>query len=495
MLSHKEIGGRLFRRVLTALFILAVFVFLPECSGGIVLKGDAGGEPGFDLSEYIPVDHAVEDIIPDAADMNETQELPLLTWARTYGTEDDQWISSIAQTPDGGYVVAGITEESIVGSWIIRLDPEGEVIWHKRYGDAGNHYIYSVQPLPDGGFVSAGTSIRPGEINFFYVSKLDGQGEVIWYRQYGRSTGDRANCIRLTEDRGYIVAGETWGHAESEADFWVLKLQPDGEISWQKAYGGPGYEDALSIGRTADGGFIVMGYSDSFGEGPEDIWVLKLDGEGNIMWQRIYGEPGIDEMGSSIHQTFDGGYIMAGGTGLLTELGPDIIVLKLGREGDVVWAKTYGTDYWDHARSVVQTGDGGYVVAGETYSFGAGDMDVWIVKMGGSGDILWQKTYGGTGEDRPGAVIETVDGGLAVAGSTCSFGAGERDFWVLKMDGEGSIAGGCPPGMIRNSSVEARNLPLEPLETTVSARDSDAVTTLLTYGVSDVNAVVEAQCR
>jgi hypothetical protein len=218
--------------------------------------------------------------------------------------------------------------------------------------------------------------------------------------------------------------------------------------TWAKTYGGGDFDGADSIQQTTDGGYIVAGKTGSFGAGDGDIWVLKLNASGDVVWQKTYGGGGWDEA-FSIQQTTDGGYIVAGTTGSFGAGGDDGWVLKLNASGDVVWQKTYGGKEWDEASSIQQTTDGGYIVAGTTGSFGAGGYDFWVLKLNASGDVVWQKTYGGGDHDEATSIQQTSDGGYIVAGWTKSFGAGGSDFWVLKLDASGDVANCTPAGLVR----------------------------------------------
>jgi hypothetical protein len=207
-------------------------------------------------------------------------------------------------------------------------------------------------------------------------------------------------------------------------------------VTWQKTYGGSGPDSAYSVQQTSDGGYIVAGTTSSFGVGAYDVWVLKLDSTGGVTWQKAYG--GFDTA-HSVEQTSDGGYIVAGTTSSFVGGVYHVWVLKLNSTGAVTWQKAYGGHSDDGASCVEQTSDGGYIVAGYTTSFGAGGADVWVLKLDSTGGVTWQKTYGGSRDDIANAVQQTTDGGYIVAGETTSFGAGFNDFWVLKLDSDGGI--------------------------------------------------------
>ncbi len=219
------------------------------------------------------------------------------------------------------------------------------------------------------------------------------------------------------------------------------KPRPNTSVSFAKAFGGGDDELAYSVQQTTDGGYIVAGYTRSFGAGSFDILLFKLDGSGNIQWAKTFGGSDYD-WAYSVQQTTDGGYIVAGYTRSFGAGYSDFLLLKLDGSGNIQWAKTFGGSYYDEAYSVQQTTDGGYIVAGETHSFGAGSFDILLLKLDGSGNVQWAKTFGGDTIDLAYSVQQTTDGGYIVAGGTYSFGAGGYDLFILKTDANGNI-GSC----------------------------------------------------
>ena len=259
-----------------------------------------------------------------------------------------------------------------------------------------------------------------------------------WAATYGGLNGDYSSSIQQTQDGGYVVAGYTWSFGAGDEDAWIIKLDSAGAVTWQKAYGGANDDSANSIQQTADGGYIVAGDTSSFGAGGSDAWVMKLDSTGAVTWQKTYGDEG-SQYFKHIQQTADGGYIAAGENRSSGAGSDDVWVMKLNATGGVTWQKTYGGIGNDWAHVVQQTEDGGYIVSGATYSFGAGDRDAWILKLNSTGAVTWQKTYGGGDEDYVTSIQQTADGGYIVAGLTQSFGTGDSDVWVLKLDNTGAI--------------------------------------------------------
>ncbi len=403
-------------------------------------------------------------------------------WAAIYGGSKDDYVRSIHQTSDGGYIVAGYTRSFGAGSWdiwVLKLDSDGNVQWQKTYGTNRDDRAESIQQTADGGYTVAGrTNSVGGTGNYdFWVLKLDANGNVVWQKTYGNSDGEVAESIYQTSDTGYIVAGNTRSFGAGNNDFWVLKLNANGTVAWQKTYGGSGQDYARSIEQTSDGGYIVAGYTNSFGAGNNDFWVLKLDSSGAVQWQKTYGGSKQDYL-RSIHQTSDGGYIAVGSTNSFGTGAWDIWVLKLDSNGTVQWQRTYGGSRHDYARYIQQTTDGGYIVAGDTLSFGAGFRDFCVLKLNSSGNIQWQKTYGGSRQDYARSIQQTSDGGYAVAGYTRSFGAENVDFWVLKLSSNGTL-GSCnfvrdANASVLNSNSSSTNTSASVSNTTATPQNSQA---------------------
>jgi hypothetical protein len=255
---------------------------------------------------------------------------------------------------------------------------------------------------------------------------------------------------------------------------------------WARGYGGRGGDAAYCVQNTTDGGYIVAGCTNSFGAGGCDFWVLKLDSNGGVDWQKTYGG-GDEDMAFSVQQTSDGGYIVAGQTSSFDEpWNWHAWILKLDSNGGVDWQKTYGGTHGDAAYSVHQTNDGGYIVAGVTDSFGSGGSDFWVLKLNSTGGVDWQNAYGGSSTDIASYAQQTADGGYITAGTTMSFGAGDYDFWVVKLGTNGSVTWGPGNGAATTrTSVIPANSSATASPASITPLDSDAV-------VKETNAAPQA---
>jgi uncharacterized repeat protein (TIGR02543 family)/uncharacterized delta-60 repeat protein len=417
-------------------------------------------------------------------------------WARTYGGSDYDSAYSIQQTSDGGYIVAGRTGSvgaGIYHIWVLKLSSTGTIDWQHTYGGSGDDEAYSIQQTSDGGYIVAGrtTSFGAGDCDA-WILKLSSIGDVEWQRTYGGSGSDSADSIQQTSDGGYIVAGDTNSITGYYHDFWVLKLSSTGDVEWQRTYGGSVYDFADSIQQTSDGGYIVAGQTNSFGAGSGDFWVLKLSSTGDVEWQRTYGGSGNDNA-NSIQQTSDGGYIIAGITGSFGAGGNcDTWILKLSSTGDVEWQRTYGGSGDDNANSIQQTSDGGYIVAGQTTSPGARSNDFWIFKLSSTGDVEWQRTYGGRYSEMANSIQQTSDGGYIAAGYTQWFSAGNDDFWVLKLYSDGDIDASCD--FIGSLNVTITDTLISPVDTSITPQDTDVTPLDTMCSIQDTYAAANLLC-
>ena len=395
-------------------------------------------------------------------------------WAKTYGGTASDYPYSIKQTSDGGYIVAGMTwgfDAGVTNMLIVKLSSEGDIEWQKTYGGSGEDGSWNtiIQETSDGGYIVATDTASFGAGGKdVWILKLFSDGEIEWQKTYGTTEDDDARGgIRITSDGGYVVAGRTW--ISGYYDFWVLKLNSSGNIEWQKSYGGRGHQYADSVQQTSDGGYVVAGSS---GYERYGSWIIKLSFEGNIEWQRTYGGEGRSyNYRCHIQQTSDGGYIVTDYSDLFGTGMYDFLVLKLNSSGDIEWQKTYGGSDDDFvAVSIQQTSEGGYIVTGITSSFGAGGFDIWVLKLFSDGDIEWEKTYGSGNTEQPFSIQQTSDGGYIVAGYTSS-GGQSTDMLILKISPDGNIE---PCGLVGSSNAIVTTPSVSPVDTTVIPIDTNA---------------------
>jgi len=363
-------------------------------------------------------------------------------WNRTYGGASDEYCTySLIETSDGGYVTAGNTYSFGAGVddfWLVKTDAGGNVEWNQTYGGANTELANSVIQTSDGGYAIAGwaQSFGAGGHDFWLI-KTDQIGNMQWNQTYGGAYDDNAYSVIQTSDGGYAIAGGTSSSGAGGTDFWLIKTDETGNMQWSQTYGGGNFDDASEVIQTSDGGYAMGGTTASFGAGGYDFWLIKTNSTGDAQWDKTFGGSGQD-IATGVVQTTGGGYALVGYT---TSFGPGtyaIWLIKTNSSGDTQWSKTYGGINTEIANSVVQSRDGGYVIAGRTNSFGAGGENFWLVKTDSNGNAQWNQTYGGANSETAGCAIQTSDGGYAIAGWTQSFGAGGWDFWLIKTDQAGN---------------------------------------------------------
>jgi len=343
-----------------------------------------------------------------------------IEWQKCLGGSDDDGASSVWPTVDGGYIIAGYTSSTngdVVRShgsgdaWVVKLDLDGEIEWQRCLGGSANDLAWNVRQTTDGGYIVAGeTSSTDGDVTGnhgkwdAWMVKLDPEGETEWQRFLGGSENDGAYSVWQTDEGGYVFSGYTYscnGDVSSNhgwGDAWVVKLDPEGEIEWQRSLGGSDYDGASSIQQGGDREYIVTGYTKSTGgdvtgnHGGYDAWAVKLDPDGEIAWQRCLGGSG-DDRAWGVGQMPDGGYAVAGytestdGDAIGNHGGDDAWVVKLDPEGAIEWQRCLGGSGMDRAYSIQSISDGEWIVAGYTYSTDGdvagnhGGYDAWVVKL------------------------------------------------------------------------------------------------------------------
>jgi hypothetical protein len=413
--------------------------------------------------------------------------------ANIYGGSNDERPYSIQQTFDGGYIIAGqtysnngeFTDYNNGGNdvLVLKLNPDGTKQWDKIYGGSGWDISYDIQQAMDGSYILTGSStssngdITDGNygIHDVLVLKLNPDGTKQWDKTYGGSSSEIGFSIEQTNEGGYIVAGYTWSYngdvsvVEGSGPSWIIKLNPDGTKQWDKPLDfdnrSGGSEELKSIHQTSDGGYIAVGFTNVApvdlikNNGGFDFLIFRLNPDGTKQWVKFFGGSGNDYANSMV-ETFDGSYIITGTTnssnGDITDGNngsDDIWVIKIDSEGNKIWDRTFGGSNYDFAKSIQQTNDGGYIIAGYTLSNDGditdgnnGSEDIWVIKIDSEGNKIWDRTFGGSRHDGANSIQQTSDGGYIIAGYTLSNDGditdgnnGKFDVWILKLNANGEI--------------------------------------------------------
>jgi hypothetical protein len=418
-----------------------------------------------------------------------------IEWDKTYGGSGSDTFSSFQQTTDGGFIVLGSSTSGISGEktgalkgdadlWILKLDAAGNKHWDRSIGGNLSVRATTVKQTPDGGYIIGGTTgsgiggdkTQPsrGEDDYWIV-KLDAVGNIKWDRTFGGSGSEWMISLDITQDGGYILGGSSHSNISGDKsenskgsdDYWVVKVDANGNKVWDRTLGGSSLEFMRAIVATRDGGFVIGGYSNSGFEGDKtegsrggsDYWIVKLDANGTKLWDKSYGGSGTDLL-FALCETSDGQIIVGGDSysginGDKSQAGfgwADYWILKLDANGNKVWDKTVGGTGTEGLACVKQTSDGGYLLSGLSDSGIGGDkteasqggFDYWVVKLDNQGNRQWDKTLGGRSSEYSKESLQTTDDGYLLAGYSNSglggdktgYSRGDYDFWIVKLKPE-----------------------------------------------------------
>ncbi len=380
---------------------------------------------------------------------------PAEQWNKTFGGTLDDRANSVQNTSDGGCIIAGTTSSYGAGgsdAWLIKVDSSGNQTWNKTFGGTLDDGVNSVDQTSDGGYIIAGatasygaggTDLYGNAYSDVYLIKTDSSGNQQWNKTFGGLNYDHAFSVQQTSDGGYIIVGDTNSSYpdSSYSPGWLIKVDSDGNQQWNTTFGktDDGFDHhASSVDQTSDGGYIIAGCV----ERPTsvlDFWLSKVDSDGNQIWSTGFGGwAGDYDHANSVQQTSDGGYILAGEAEGFSSDPNAAWLVKTDINGNMTWDKRFGggyeTDVSGSANSVQQTSDEGYIIAVTiSPSDGAPNTDVWLIKVDSNGNHQWTKKFGGTEGESASSVQQTSDGGYIIAGHTFSYGAGSADAWLIKV--------------------------------------------------------------
>jgi hypothetical protein len=416
--------------------------------------------------------------------LSNLQSQPLtINWQQCYTPRDVNQGISIIKCNNGYALFCYIsyTEGSHPDWWLVRTDTSGEILWSKTYGGSDDEYTAQIKPTPDGGMVLSGTTFSiNGNVQGnhggadYWVVKVDSLGNIQWQKCLGGTGYDFLTGIDVTSDSGYICVGRTTSNDGQVTgfhgfyDYWVVRLDQNGNIKWEKCYGGSGGDYPSGVTVTSDGGAVVYGDTYSTdgdvhfnlhgGQGIGEAWIIKIDSSGDIQWENCYGGTSYDNINIAL-SCGDGGYICAGSTssndGQVSgnHGDEDVWIIKIDHWGNLLWQKCYGGSLDESPYCMKASSDGNFFVGGYTYSHDGdvsgnhsvdGYTDMWLIKISPDGELIWQQCIGGDGDEALFDFLDLSDGKLSLLGYswlsnstgdvTCDSNmAGRSSAWLVSM--------------------------------------------------------------
>jgi len=429
-------------------------------------------------------------------------------WSRTYGGPGDSRAYSVINTSDGGFMLAGTLNLNSSGRsnqdiWLLKLKADETIEWQQSYGGTDKDVAKMLRQTSDGGYVVAGESASfntTSASSDVWVLRLDNQGNIVWEKRYGFGPAERAEAIVQTDDDadgvrddGFIVVGQS----ASVNGAWIIKLDSAGDVVWQQLHeAGFGPVNGYAVQQTADRGFIITGDVYNSTTTQRDLWVLKLATDGSVNWQNTVA--GADNStGTAIIQTDDdgdgtndNGYLVVGHTDTDSSnlIQQALWAIKLSNDGTISWQKYFLGNGTEAAYDVIQTSSRGFLIAGTTTGFAASSNDFWLLHLLPDGSVDWEKRYGGLGGETAYAVQQATDSGYIVVGSTGSFTVGRTDIWALRLDASTMI----DFQAATNGSSQATTATVVTTTATPESRTRNPNTTLLAGNGEATSATVAA---
>lgn len=417
-----------------------------------------------------------------------------IEWINTFGGSEEDDAFSVARSADGGYAVFGFTQsndgdvsrKTTTDSdyWLLKLSAEGEPLWNKTYGGSDDDRGQKIIATNDGGYAVLGFSKSNDQdvsensgFHDYWMAKLSANGALQWEKSFGYPGSDRGHSLIQTQDGGYFLVGfldvtasngqgnDPPGDGRSAkpantlhgvGEFWGIKLDASGNKEWSHYYGGTNNDRTFGVLQTDDGGFLMVGHSESDDfditdpQGSYDVWIVRTDNVGNLLWQKNFGGSGI-EIGYAVTETPEGNFIVVGDTrssdkDISNPLGnADFWAIKFKPSGEMIWEKTYGGSDFESARSIVGMPEGNFLIVGSSQSSGMdvsenkGRNDIWAIIIDPSGNLKWERSFGGSEMDVANEVVVIDEKQVLLVGSSQSSDGdipenkGSKDFVVLKL--------------------------------------------------------------
>ncbi len=411
-----------------------------------------------------------------------------LDWSVSVGGSYNDDAYSGCLTSDGGYAILGATFSYGAGGYdvyLLKLDSLGDTLWSKTFGGSEADYGYDIQETVDGGLILVGATQSQGAGGKdVYLAKTDSVGTMLWTRTFGGASDDDGRSVRQTDDGGYVVAGTTQSYGPGLTDLYLIKTNANGDTLWTRAYGSVSGETGSAVRITPDGGYIAVGTTGGFGSGYSSLYAVRTDADGDSVWADAFGGDKAD-MGYSVAIVPDSGFVFVGATASFGAGYSDMYIVKTTHDGTFQWDRSFGGSGEERGYSIQACPDSGYIVAGFTQSFGAGQHDMFVVRTDPLGFGLWDRTFGGSESDYCRSII-TGQNSWGLVGYSYSYSSGGSDFYVVKITGDQqtSVRDEFTPGLPESFAL-AQNYP-NPFNPTTSIEFSltqRANVTLTIYNV------------
>ncbi len=384
-----------------------------------------------------------------------------LVWQSNIGSTYNELGNAAVQTDDGNYVVFGSTYSFGAGDfdmYLLKLNSVGDTIWTATYGGDLTEYGYDIQKTPDGGFILVGSTRSFGNgKRDVYLLKVDSLGEVMWSRTYGGAEDDEGCSVRVTGG-GYIICGTTSSSGAGYSDLYLIRTNVDGDTLWTRTFGSTGGESGSAVREVADGGYIAVGSTGSFGEGYSSIYLVRVGSSGDSLWAVALGGNKAD-FGSDVEVAQDGGLIIVGSTASYGAGYSDVYLIKTDISGVPLWEKTFGGVNDDHGYSISPLRGGGYIITGTTESFGAQSVDIYAIRTDIFGNQIWGFNYGGSKSDFGRMVFQDQAQDYIVLGYSYSYSNGGSDIYIAKLGGDATPVDDDDPIGISSGYALSQNYP------------------------------------
>ncbi|MBC8146459.1 MAG: T9SS type A sorting domain-containing protein [Bacteroidetes bacterium] len=358
-----------------------------------------------------------------------------LNFERTYGLPGYNYGKRVLQTEDNGYLILG-NKSGFTGSsdiYLIKTGTLGKLVWDKAIGNASIEVAEDMKPTFDKGYIIAGYSNYGANNDYqLLLIKIDSLYNVEWLKNFGGTNWDFGYSVVQSPDSGFIVAGETYSYGNGANDVFILKTDLNGNKLWHKAYGGQNEDVAMCI-VNSDTNYLLTGYTNSFGNGQYDCYVLCFDASGDTLWTRTFGDS-LDDKAFSIMHTNDKNIIIAGSTENYGAVKIDGLIIKIDSMGNQIWTNKHGGQEDDQFFHCLMEPNNDMLFTGYTESFGYDKKDVYLVLSDNYGNFKETNTFGRAKNDNANSIINTSDNAYALIGSTTSLGIGESNIYFIKTD-------------------------------------------------------------